>query len=110
MKIVVVAVGKLKGHGLRDLSDDYLKRIRRHVAAEEVEVRDACKIDRSLPAEATVVALEVDGERMTSAAFAERLERWGSRGKGVVAFVVGGPREFPPASPSARTIASASRP
>jgi len=44
---------------------------------------------------AFVVAMEVDGERLTSVELSQRLERWGARGKGLVAFLIGGAEGIP---------------
>jgi 23S rRNA (pseudouridine1915-N3)-methyltransferase len=41
------------------------------------------------------VALEVDGEAVTSTELSKRVERWSSTGKGVVAFVIGGAEGIP---------------
>lgn len=95
MKLSVVAVGKLKEPAYRALADDYLGRVRRFVRADEIEVKDDAALARAVPADAFVVALEVDGERLSSEAFAKKLEQWGSRGKGHVAFVIGGAEGIP---------------
>lgn len=98
MRFVVVAMGALKDRGLRELADEYARRIRRHVGVDEVEVREPAALARAIPRDALVVALEVDGEALSSAELARRVERWGSQGKGKVAFVIGGadgiPREL----------------
>lgn len=98
MRIAVVAVGRIKERALRAVADDYLARVGRYVRCDEVEVRDAAGLERSLPSGARVVALEVGGRALGSEAFARQLERWGSHGKGVIAFVIGGaggiPREL----------------
>lgn len=90
MKLVVLAVGKLKERAYRELADEYLGRIRRYVRCDELELRDGAGLARALPEGALTVALEVDGLSLGSEAFARRLEQWGSRGKGVVAFLIGG--------------------
>ncbi|MBK8995955.1 MAG: 23S rRNA (pseudouridine(1915)-N(3))-methyltransferase RlmH [Myxococcales bacterium] len=95
MKLAVIAVGKLKEPAYRALADEYLGRVRRYVRADEVEVKDAAALGRAVPDDALVVALEVDGERLTSEAFAKKLEQWGSRGKGSVAFLIGGADGIP---------------
>ena len=82
---------------LRSVADDYLTRIGRYTRCEEVEVKDARALSGALPRDATVVALEVHGEALGSDAFARRLERWGSLGKGDVAFVIGGAEGIPEA-------------
>lgn len=95
MKLAVIAVGKLKEPAYRALADEYLGRVRRYVRADELEVKDAAALGRAVPDDALVVALEVDGERLTSEAFAKKLEQWGSRGKGSVAFLIGGADGIP---------------
>ena len=95
MKLVVVAVGKIRDAPLRDVADDYFRRLRRYVACEEREAKSDDQLGRLVPEGAVRVALEVDGEQLTSQKFAERLEQWGSRGKGVVAFMIGGAEGIP---------------
>lgn len=97
MKLVVVAVGKIRERALREILDDYRDRIRHYARFEETEVRDAQSIERSLPADARVIALEVAGEALDSPSFARRLAGWTSQGKGVVAFVIGGADGIPAA-------------
>jgi 23S rRNA (pseudouridine1915-N3)-methyltransferase len=92
---VIVAEGKLKDAALRKLVDDYLARIRRYGRCEEVEVRDGGALLRSVPEGATLVALEVRGEAVTSRGLSERLARWIERGKGVVVFAIGGAEGLP---------------
>jgi 23S rRNA (pseudouridine1915-N3)-methyltransferase len=89
VKVVVVAAGRLKEREWRALADDYLGRIRRYVKCDEIEVKSAKELPGALPNGALVVALEVDGDAVTSTELSKRLERWGSTGKGVVAFVIG---------------------
>ncbi len=95
MKLVVFAVGKLKDKSLRAVADDYLKRLSRYVRSEEIEVKDGAALERALPADAVRVALEVHGDALSSEELARRVERWGSRGKGVVAFFIGGADGLP---------------
>jgi 23S rRNA (pseudouridine1915-N3)-methyltransferase len=110
MRLVVVAVGKLKERALREVADDYRERVGRYVRCDEVEVASAESLARALPKEALVVALEVDGEEVTSSGLARRVERWGSTGKGTVAFVVGGAEGIPrDVSTSAHTRLSLSK-
>lgn len=95
MKLVVVAVGKLKTRELRAIADDYLGRIRRYSACEEHEVKGPGDLAGRIPKDAFVVALEVKGAALTSEAFAARLEHWTSQHKGVVAFLIGGAEGIP---------------
>ena len=101
MRIVIAAVGKVKDRPLREAIDEYVGRVRRYVAIDEVEIADGA-IDRvragfeKATREATVVALEVAGEALSSETFARTLERHGARGKGTVAFLIGGADGLPP--------------
>ena len=97
MRIVIGAVGKLKDKAIRSIADDYLHRIRRFVRCDEVEARDISGLERALPADGRLVALEVDGETIDSRQLARRIEDWGSTGKGTVSFLVGGAEGIPKA-------------
>lgn len=97
MKISVIAVGKIREKNVREMADDYLKRLKHYVRIEEVEPKDDAALERAVPADATIVALEVWGKSIGSEEFAKRVEAWGSRGKGHVAFVIGGAEGIPDA-------------
>jgi 23S rRNA (pseudouridine1915-N3)-methyltransferase len=87
--LVVVAAGRMKEREMRALADDYLGRIRRYVKCDEIEVKSARELAGAIPEGALTVALEVHGDQLTSTDLSKRVERWGSTGKGVVAFVIG---------------------
>jgi 23S rRNA (pseudouridine1915-N3)-methyltransferase len=89
VKLVILAAGKLKSRELRAVADDYLGRIRRYVKCEEIEVKSAKELSAAVPSGALLVALEVEGDAVTSTELSKRVERWGSTGKGIVAFVIG---------------------
>jgi 23S rRNA (pseudouridine1915-N3)-methyltransferase len=100
MRVVVAAVGRVKDKPLRAAIDEYAGRVRRYVPFDEVELADgdARKVEAAFTkatAEATTIALEVNGKALDSEAFARALERWGSRGKGVVSFLIGGADGLP---------------
>ncbi len=95
MRIVVVAVGRLRDRPLRAVADEYLARLRRYVRCDEIEVRDGIGLGPRVPDGAVRVALEVDGEEVTSRSLAKRVERWGATGKGEIAFLVGGADGIP---------------
>jgi 23S rRNA (pseudouridine1915-N3)-methyltransferase len=89
MKLVIIAAGRIKEKEVRVIADDYLGRIRRYVKCDEIEVKSAKDLAGAVPEGALLVALEVDGDALTSTELSRRVERWGSTGKGVVAFVIG---------------------
>lgn len=102
MRILVVAVGKMKGRGLREALDDYLGRIARYARVDEVELKDAEgdvlveRFRKAIPERARVVALEVDGQAWSSeelARFVGRCEGDGS--VGAVVFLIGGADGLP---------------
>jgi 23S rRNA (pseudouridine1915-N3)-methyltransferase len=96
VKLVVIAVGRIKERELRAVADDYWQRLRHYARCEEIEVKDAGALAKSVPSGALTIALEVDGEQLTSRKLAERVERWGAQGKGVLAFLIGGAEGIPP--------------
>ena len=88
MKLVLVAAGKLRGPE-RTLCDDYLGRARRYTPCDEREVREGQDLAGAIPREAVVVVLAPAGDAISSIELSKRIERWASRRKGVVAFVIG---------------------
>lgn len=102
LRIRLIAVGRVRERGVRDTIDEYLARVRRHVPCDEVELREERQADVAAAVAraaegGTLVALDVGGDEVDSAAFARAIERMGSRGKGLVAFAVGGADGLPPA-------------
>ncbi len=95
MRLTVIAVGRLREPALRTLADGYLARIRRYVRCDEIELRNPSGVARALPAGGTVVALEVDGEELTSTALAQRVDRWSRVDKGELTFLLGGADGLP---------------
>ena len=99
----MIAAGRLKERELRSVADDYLGRIRRYAKCDEVEVRSAKDLAAAVPEGATLVALEVEGEALSSTELSRRVERWGSTGKGIVAFIIGDADGIPKALSLAAT-------
>jgi 23S rRNA (pseudouridine1915-N3)-methyltransferase len=95
VKITVLAVGKIREKSLRAVADDYLGRVKHYVRVSELEVKTDAELERAVPRETTVIALDPDGEAVTSRELAKRLEKWGQRGKGELVFVIGGAEGIP---------------
>jgi 23S rRNA (pseudouridine1915-N3)-methyltransferase len=95
LRFFILAAGKLKEREVRAIADDYLGRIRRYAKCDEIEVKSAADLASAVPKDALLVAMEVDGEALTSTELAKRVERWTSTGKGAVAFVIGGAEGIP---------------
>jgi 23S rRNA (pseudouridine1915-N3)-methyltransferase len=98
MKILVLAVGKMRDRHMAAICDDYVKRARRHVPVEIIEVDDDAALARRLPARAEVIALEPGGDSWTTEELAAHMEKQMLHGAQTVAFVIGGalglPREL----------------
>ncbi|MEE2828715.1 MAG: 23S rRNA (pseudouridine(1915)-N(3))-methyltransferase RlmH [Myxococcota bacterium] len=103
MKTVVVAVGHVREAPLRLVCEDYIKRIRRFDAIEEVEVKaghgrdpekarelEASRLLKHLPPGSRTVALDERGTARTSAELARWLADLQNRGTRELRFVVGG--------------------
>ena len=101
MKIVLIAVGRVKERGLRDAIDEYAKRIKRYAKLDEIELDDGsaseveARFRKAIPARARVVALEVEGQRMTSERFARYVEQCEIGAVPAVAFLIGGAYGLP---------------
>jgi 23S rRNA (pseudouridine1915-N3)-methyltransferase len=95
VKIVVLAVGKMRDKHMAALCDDYLQRAQRHLPIEVIEVDDDAALARRLPAGAEVIALEPDGEAWTTAAFTTFLEKRMLHGTRALVFLIGGADGLP---------------
>ena len=102
MRVRIIAVGKAKDRDLRSLLGDYYTRIGRYAKLEEIEVKDgkvaevAERLARSIPDRSRVVALEVDGQSMSSRGLATWLERAENQSVQTVVFLIGGAYGLPP--------------
>ena len=109
MKIMILAVGRIKEKFFRDAIEEYGKRLNRYCRFEIVEVADEktpeqagealqeqikrkeadrilCKISN----DAYVITLEIAGDAMDSVSFSRRIETLGISGKSQIVFVIGG--------------------
>ncbi len=109
MNIDILCVGKLKEQYLKAATDEYGKRLSRYCRLNIVEAADEKTVDgqsealdikvrdiegerllKSIKPDAYVIALEIEGEQLTSEKLAQRLEEIGVRGFGRIQFVIGG--------------------
>jgi 23S rRNA (pseudouridine1915-N3)-methyltransferase len=95
LKIVVLAVGKMRDRHMAAICDDYLARARRHLPVEVVEVDDGPALSRRLPARAEVVALAPGGDSWSTEELAAYLEGRMVAGTHAVAFLIGGADGLP---------------
>jgi 23S rRNA (pseudouridine1915-N3)-methyltransferase len=96
MRLVIIAVGKMKDRAEKALFERYAQGIalkeveeRKKLPAAELKRVEAQLIRNAMPKGALTIALDRRGRALTSEELAERLARWQREGKGV-AFVVGG--------------------
>lgn len=109
MRVLVLAVGRMKRGADAELADRYLKRavqagravglrsieiqeIRESRAqdAERRKLEESIAIANLIPEGAALGLLDERGEALASATFADHLARWRDGGRGTVAFVIGG--------------------
>jgi 23S rRNA (pseudouridine1915-N3)-methyltransferase len=110
VKLRVVAVGKDRSGLYAPAVEEYAKRLGRYLRFELVEVPEARKhagtpqakdeeagtLLAKLGPRERLVALDERGDELTSAAFAQRVQRWLERGQDV-ALVIGGSDGLAPA-------------
>ena len=97
MKLVVIAVGKMKDSWAQDGCEEYLRRIRRHLPVEIIEVKDDAALGARIPDRHRLVALDERGAEPTSEELARRLGGWMSSGLAGVTFLIGGADGLPAA-------------
>ena len=109
MQIAVMAVGKLREKPLRQMADEYLKRLSRFGRYEEIEVPDLPEREGTSSAEEErirtregeallqrlrpgdrVVALTIPGRQRSSPELAAELQEARNRGQGRMVFLIGG--------------------
>jgi len=97
VKVVVLAVGKLRDRNFAALCDDYVARARRHLTLDVVEVEDDAALARKWPAQGETIALEVTGESWTTERLARHLGDRMLHGGRAITFAIGGADGLPPA-------------
>lgn len=95
MRLVILAVGRIKEPAFLALCDDYAKRIARHCAIEVRELKNDAALRKALAPGDTVVALEVGGKQWTSTQFAAKVQAWVEGGGSRLVFLIGGADGLP---------------
>lgn len=109
MKITVLCVGKIKEKFFADAIKEYSKRLRRYCKLEIVEVADektpdgasdlvvsqikdkeAERMEKYLPDSSYVIALAIEGKKLTSEKLAEKIDTLGITGTSHLVFLIGG--------------------
>lgn len=109
MRITIIAVGKIKEKYYRDAVAEYAKRLGKYCRFEIVEVEDektpdkasetvetqikekeAERILKHVKEDAHVITLEIQGKKLDSVAFADKIEKLATYGKSHIQFIIGG--------------------
>jgi 23S rRNA (pseudouridine1915-N3)-methyltransferase len=98
MRLVVIAIGRLKQGPERELSDRYRERfddIGRKLGLRGLEIHEipesrARDAATRIAEEAALVALDERGDNIDSTAFSRYLARWRDQGTGSTIFMIGG--------------------
>ena len=109
MKIRLVVVGKLKEPFLKDMCNEYIKRLQAYASVEVVEVNDElpqansslkdeenCRIKEGerllskIKDNEYVYLLDLHGQQYDSVSFAKNMDRVMTSGKSTLTFVIGG--------------------
>lgn len=95
MRIVILAVGKIKEPALAQMCEHYCKLIGRHCPVEIKELKNDLALRKALTPGDTVVALEVNGAALTSTAFSKQIQTWVEGGGSRLVFLIGGADGLP---------------
>jgi 23S rRNA (pseudouridine1915-N3)-methyltransferase len=109
MRVIVIAIGRLKQGPERELAETYRKRAQaigralgireieiveiresRAVDAERRRVEESIAIANVIPEQAAIVILDERGESLDSSALAALLRNWRAEDPAAVCFVIGG--------------------
>lgn len=101
MRLIILAVGRMKQGPERDLFRHYLDRVAWDVELREIEekkrlkpaqliAREAELLRAAIPAGARVIALDGGGRALTSPDLANRLGRWRDEADHPIIFLIGG--------------------
>jgi 23S rRNA (pseudouridine1915-N3)-methyltransferase len=97
VKLLVLAVGRLKEAHWREAEDEYVKRLKRYCSLEVREVKDDAALLAAVPARAHVILLDERGEAWSSPEIARKLiaDEESHGGGATLVFCVGGADGLP---------------
>ena len=101
MRVTLLAIGKQKAGPLRDLVQDYARRLtfpfevkeleeKKKLPPAQLKAREGELILAAISPESKVIALDERGKSLTSEAFAGKLAAWRDEGEGEFVFIIGG--------------------
>lgn len=90
LRISVICQGKLKEKYYAEACAEYLKRLSAFGAVEVVELAEDSDIAAKIPKGAYVIAMAIEGEKLSSEALARRMEKLALGGNSRLCFLIGG--------------------
>ena len=110
MKVVILQCGKTNSKAVRELSAEYIKRLKRYVPVVEITLPDLKKtknlseeqvkqlegqqIEAELKPGDQIILLDEKGKNYSSRQFAAQIQSWMNAGPRRLVFVIGGPYGF----------------
>lgn len=90
LRISVICQGKLKEKYYADACAEYQKRMGAFGAVEVIELPEESDIAAKIPKGAYVIAMAIEGEKLSSEQLAARMEKLALGGRGRLCFLIGG--------------------
>ncbi len=97
LRVSVLCLGRLKEPYYADACREYCKRLGAYCKVEVTELPEDGDIAGRVPRGAYVIALCIEGRKLSSEALAARLEELAGRGVSRVCFLIGGSEGLPEA-------------
>ena len=97
LRVSVICQGRLKEPYYIAACAEYLKRLGAYCKAEVTELPEDGDVAARIPKGAYVIALCIEGEKLSSPALAKKLEKLASGGESRLCFLIGGSDGLPEA-------------
>ena len=97
LRVSVICQGRLKEPYYIAACAEYLKRLGAYCKAEVTELAEDGDVAARIPKGAYVIALCIEGEKLSSPALAKKLEKLASGGESRLCFLIGGSDGLPEA-------------
>ena len=95
LRVSVLCQGRLKEPYYTDACREYLKRLTAFCRPEVIELAEDGDIAARIPKGAYVIALCIEGKKLSSPALAALLEKLANQGKSHICFLIGGSEGLP---------------
>ena len=90
LRVTIICQGRLKEPHYIAACAEYMKRLGAYCKAEVMELPEDGDVAARIPKGAYVIALCIEGEKLSSPALAARLEKLAGRGESRICFLIGG--------------------